>query len=175
MGEAVREVLGQRQHGMELVYSHEETPLDTGGALRLALPYLEGSEVLVLNGDSFLDADLSPMITPLSSPPPCLLAAANLMDTSRFGRLLLTDTHEVTAFLEKGLAGPGYINAGIYRFKRATLATIPPDRPVSLEREFFPDMIGKGLYARPLSGAFVDIGTPESFTMAEEFFHDFAG
>ena len=58
MAELVRETCGNSYRGTELLYSREESPLGTGGALRLALPLIDSDPVLVMNGDSFCDADL---------------------------------------------------------------------------------------------------------------------
>ena len=40
---------------------------------------------------------------------------------------------------------------------------------MSLESEVFPRWLGHGLYGYPSDGAFIDIGTPESFAAAHEF------
>ena len=170
LADAVRETLGDAQEGLELIHSRERTPLDTGGALRLALSSLGGESALVLNGDSYLDADLSPLVASLADAPSCLMAAAALADTARFGRVVFQEDGVVTAFTEKGLSGPGHVNAGIYRFARQTLEALPADRPVSLEREVFPGLIGRGLRALPFPGPFLDIGVPESYAAAEAFF-----
>jgi NDP-sugar pyrophosphorylase family protein len=98
------------------------------------------------------------------------MAAASLADTTRFGRLLFQEDGEVNAFIEKGLSGPGHINAGIFPFARQALEALPSGRPVSLEREIFPGLIGRGLRTLPLSGAFLDIATPESYAAAVAFF-----
>jgi NDP-sugar pyrophosphorylase family protein len=77
----------------------------------------------------------------------------------------------VIGFTEKGAeAGAGWINAGVYLIARSLLQTIPTGRPVSLEQEVFPSWIGQGLYGYAGEGRFWDIGTPESYTNAEEFF-----
>jgi NDP-sugar pyrophosphorylase family protein len=49
---------------------------------------------------------------------------------------------------------------------------ITPGRAVSLEKDVFPELIGNGLYAFKGGGAFLDIGTPESYAEAEEFFRN---
>ena len=54
----VRDALGDRYGRMRLRYSVEPAPLGTAGALRLALPLLAAPAVLLLNGDSYCDADL---------------------------------------------------------------------------------------------------------------------
>src|SRR5262245_14251159 len=57
--EQIRATFGNTFAGMELTYSQETTRLDTAGALRLALPHFRSDPVLVMNGDSFCDVDLS--------------------------------------------------------------------------------------------------------------------
>ena len=46
-----------RSLGISIAYSRESQPLGTAGALRKALPLIRGNDVLVLNGDSFVDVD----------------------------------------------------------------------------------------------------------------------
>ncbi len=58
-GDVIRSYFGENFFGLQLVYSSEVTPLGTGGALRNAAELVQSSSVLVLNGDSYTDADLS--------------------------------------------------------------------------------------------------------------------
>jgi len=57
-GDQVKASLGHSYRTLELIYSQETSPLDTGGALRQALPLIQSDPVLVLNGDSFFDLNL---------------------------------------------------------------------------------------------------------------------
>ena len=85
-------------------------------------------------------------------------------DVSRFGAVDIGPQRQVTAFREKDqTAGAGLINAGVYIVATDLIAGIPCDVPYSLERDLFPDLIGKGLFAMVAAGPFVDIGTPESY------------
>ena len=43
------------------------------------------------------------------------------------------------------------------------LELVPPDRNVSIEREVWPLLIGKGLYGFPSESYWLDIGTPERY------------
>jgi len=47
---------------------------------------------------------------------------------------------------------------------------IPASGAVSLEREVFPAWISRGLYGYRSEGRFLDIGTPEAYAAAEQFF-----
>ena len=168
----VEAILGNRYGEVRLTYSFESSPLGTGGAVRAALPLLGSENVLVMNGDSFCEADLPAMQTrheARGGVATILLAMAP--DTRRYGRVQVDEEGRLLAFEEKGSrAGPGWINAGVYFIRRRMLETIPPNIPISLEREVFPAWIGQGLYGHTAGGRFLDIGTPESYAEANEFF-----
>ncbi len=61
LGSQFEEKLGDgRQYGVSLRYSHEgDSPLETGGGICKALPLLESSEFLAVNGDIWTDYDFS--------------------------------------------------------------------------------------------------------------------
>ena len=48
----------------------------------------------------------------------------------------------------------------------SVLDLIPEGRAVSIEREVFPRLVGKGLYGHRLEGYWMDIGTPERYLQA---------
>jgi D-sedoheptulose 7-phosphate isomerase len=60
----------------------------------------------------------------------------------------------------------------VYIVERAVVDAIPGSRTVSLEREVFPPLAGKGLYGFEASGVFVDIGTPQSLAKADNLLHE---
>jgi NDP-sugar pyrophosphorylase family protein len=172
LGEQVRSTLGDEYRNLRLRYSKEESPLGTAGALRLALPLLASDPVLVMNGDSFCDADLAALWAwHRERGAAATLFLTEMPDTKRYGRVEVDADGHVTAFAEKGSqSGPGWINAGIYLLRPGLISTIPANRPVSLETEAFPSWIGRGLYGYKGKGRFLDIGTPESYERAEQFF-----
>lgn len=172
LGEQVEAAYKGSYGGLRLSYSRESTPQGTAGALRSALPLLGSDPVLVMNGDSLFQADLGELFERhrrLGAR--ATLALAHRPDTHRFGQVTIAEDGRVTVFEEKGSRhGPGWINAGIYVIGRELLASIPAAGAVSLERECFPAWIGRGLYGDPVEGRFLDIGTPESYAAASEFF-----
>lgn len=176
LGEMIPAALGDSYEGVSLSYSREFSPLGTGGGLRLALPQLRSDSVLVMNGDSYCQADLPGMwarhqaIGAEGS-----LFLVQMSDCRRFGRVQFDESGALQGFEEKGKQeGAGWINAGIYLLSRRLIESIPADRAVSIEREVFPAWIGRGLYGYPGEGRFLDIGTPETYAAAEEFFRALA-
>ena len=173
LADLVKDTLGETYGPMNLLYSREPSPLGTGGALCFALPLLESETVLVLNGDSFCEANLRAfsLVHRLRGAQASLLLA-EVTDTGRFGWVELDEEGRITGFREKGKAtGGGWVNGGIYLINRALLETIPPQQTVSLEQDLFPAWIGRGLYGFRSQGRFIDIGVPESLAGAETFFH----
>ena len=170
--DAVTARLGDQHGGLQLRYSIESEPLGTGGALRHAFLHFYSDPVLVLNGDSFCDVDLGQFLrVHQARRAPASLVLAEVPDTRRFGRVSVRPDGRVEQFLEKSdTAGPGWINAGIYLLSRHQIANIPTGRPVSLERELLPQWLPHGLFGFPSHGRFLDIGTPESFAQAGDFF-----
>jgi len=168
----LRDALGETHEGIRLRYSVEETPLGTAGALRHALPLLQAPTVLLLNGDSYCDADLAAFARHHRE----RFSAASLVltrvpDTSRFGRVRVAQDGRVLSFDEKGKSGPGWINAGIYLFQRQRIAAIPAAGPLSLERDVLPGWAAeRSVLGFRHPGRFLDIGTPESYAEAEQFF-----
>lgn len=165
--------VGDHFQKMEMVYSQEDKPMGTGGAARLSLSKVESSLVLVLNGDSYCDVDIEKLLhSHETKKSQGTLALAEVKDCSRYGSVTLDSNGSVTSFLEKGTKeGQGWINAGVYLLERSVLQAIPAGKEVSLERETFPNLIGNGLFGfKMIGGGFIDIGTPESYSQATEFF-----
>ncbi len=173
LAEQVRQTVGDAHAGMRLAYSVEPVPLGTGGALRHALPYLSSPTCLLLNGDSFCAAPLPDFADfHRRRAADASMVLVRRRDCSRFGRVHLSPDGRVLRFEEKPPdGGPGWINAGVYLLQRALIEEIPPDRPLSLERDLLPGWLGRRrLWALPCRGRFLDIGTPESYARAEAFF-----
>ena len=172
LGDQIAMIFGESYDTLRLDYSQESTPLGTAGALRLALPLFNSNPVLVMNGDSYCDANIREFwFWHGSRQANATLLLTKIFNTERFGQVKVDADGKVTDFKEKSSGqGPGWINAGIYLLNRDFLEEIPANRPVSLEREIFPAWIGRGLYGFRSEARFMDIGTPEAYAGAQSFF-----
>lgn len=174
IGEQVKAAFGDAFGSMRLLYSQETSQLGTAGALRLALPLIQSDSVLIMNGDSFCDADFGDFWAwRAAKGAEAALLLTQVSDTRRYGRVQMDGDGRVLKFEEKGgKEGSGWINAGIYLLDRSLLLNIPEGVDVSLEREMFPAWMDRGLYGYGNKGRFLDIGTPESYALAEKFFQE---
>jgi len=170
--EQVERAIGAAHGALQLRYSREPEPLGTAGALRRALPLLAGDAVMVMNGDSFCDADLaSAWASHRRRQALATLVLVEVDDAARYGRVELAPDDAIRGFAEKQPGGgSGWINAGIYLLERARIEAIPARHPLSLERDVFPGWVGERFFGHRCSARFIDIGTPRSYADASRFF-----
>ncbi len=158
--------------GVSLEYSIESTPLGTGGALRNAMDFVKSAQVLIMNGDSYTDADLSNFVAGHRESHADLSVVVVPTDGRVDCGLVSVDpAGRVLGFKEKQSAtGTQYVNAGIYMVDKRILYQMPPNQRVSLEEEIFPRLIAEGKNIRTFHhlGRCVDIGTPERYLAAQE-------
>lgn len=96
------------------------------------------------------------------------MAVRRVPNSGRYGTVHLDESGRVAGFVEKtGAHAAGTINGGVYVFNRAILEHIP-DGPASLENDVFPRILEHGVYAVEQNGMFIDIGTPEDYSRAQE-------
>ncbi|WP_031068332.1 nucleotidyltransferase family protein [Streptomyces sp. NRRL S-118] len=159
--------------GLHIEYVTEEEPLGTGGAIRNVASRLHsGPEepVLIFNGDILTGLDIRALVdTHRSSGADISLHLTRVEDPRAFGLVPTDATGRVTAFLEKPQTPEeivtDQINAGAYVFRRSVIDTIPAGRPVSVERETFPDLLAAGAHLQGMvdSTYWLDLGTPQAF------------
>jgi NDP-sugar pyrophosphorylase family protein len=146
----------------------EPRPLGTAGALRFARARLRSDPVLVMNGDSFVDADLGAFLAAhRASGARASLLCAEVDDAGRYGRVAARDGR-IDRFVEKdeGFHGRALINAGVYCLSAALLDEIAAGVAVSLERDVFERLPAGTLAGHAGRFPFIDIGTPESLARA---------
>lgn len=154
--------------GLPLLYAIEDTPLGTGGAIRQALGQAHESSVLVLNGDTYLDADFASMLSLHASNGRALtMAVTPVEDTARYGGVIIAASR-IAGFVEKGRRGPGWINAGAYVLSR----DFPWPDALPSRFSFETDVLVSTLnHLRPNAflhkGYFLDIGVPEDLDRAQ--------
>jgi len=172
MAEKIQDCFGDTYGPMHILYSKEDEPLGTGGALRLALSYLSSDTVLIMNGDSYTDADLGSYVNWfLQKNCKAALLLTKVLDTSRYGSVTVNRDENITAFDEKGASsGAGWINAGVYLMRKSLIISMPAGQFYSLEYDLLPSLAEKKLYGFCSEGRFIDIGTPESYAVTGDFF-----
>lgn len=168
--ELVSRQFGDRLDTLRLHYVVETQPLGTGGAIVAAAARMGAEEFLVLNGDTLASLDLAGFVASArQSQADIAIAVVPVADAARYGTVEIDGSSRVCAFAEKGRAGAGLINAGVYFVKRSAL---PVDgdsqRPFSFEQEFLGLHLERlRVMAVPVVHDFIDIGVPEDYARAQ--------
>ncbi|WNJ98604.1 nucleotidyltransferase family protein [Thalassospiraceae bacterium LMO-JJ14] len=147
----------------------EDKPLGTAGALRLVRPQVKSDTSIVMNGDSWIGADLGAFVQAhVDAHAPASLLCVRVDDAGRFGQIEVDGQGRIRSFQEKNPdAGPGLINAGVYAFARDMWEIVANTDGPSLERDVFQSLPASTLAAYDAGNVpFIDIGTPESLLQA---------
>ena len=180
---AIRSHFGTgEQFGVGIAYSVESRPLGTAGAVRCAEPHFQHDTLIVMNGDSLMDYDLSAAVrfhherkadvtiglAEVPRPTPC-----GVVKTDSQGRVLSfeepdTETKRMLAGKNDAGKGSAIVNSGVYVISRSALHIIPFGVECSIEKEFFPSVISGGsrVYGFHMSGYWLDIGDPARYLQA---------
>jgi mannose-1-phosphate guanylyltransferase len=171
MADGVRAVLGDGSAlGVSLRYVEEPSPLGTGGALKYAEDLL-ADRFFMLNGDVLTDMDLTAQLAQHEQTGArATLALIPVEDPSAYGLVRRGPDGAVREFVEKPSPDEidtDLVNAGAYIIERDVLDEMAPaGTRISIEREVFPALVGRGLYGYAASGYWMDIGTPERYLQA---------
>ena len=173
--EVIQQYFGKRALGLELEYSPESFPLGTGGAIRNAADLVETDSVLIMNGDSYTDADLGQFVAvhrEAQADASVILVPAD--GRGDCGSVRIDGNDKVVSFEEKKdrleASDTWYVNAGIYMVSRPMIDEIPPGIEISLERELLPRWLlqGKCIQGFICMSGCLDIGTPERYRSARD-------
>ena len=148
----------------------EDTPLGTGGGVRLALSKATQSSVFIFNGDSYLRLDYQSLLKcHIDKKALATLALKQMFRFDRYGKVEIDDKARIVRFGEKQYCDAGFINGGVYVLNRNALEKFP--EKFSLEKDFFEPEVSKGKLAGfPTNGYFIDIGIPEDYLRAQNDF-----
>jgi D-glycero-alpha-D-manno-heptose 1-phosphate guanylyltransferase len=167
--EDIRGFFGTQYGKLQIVYSVEDQPLGTGGALLRALPFIEDAFAFVVNGDTFLRLDYRKMASVLARYPGAqvVVALRHVQDAARYGSAVVVDDR-IQGFQARGTTGPGLINGGCYLVRRDLFANYSTPAKFSWEADF---LEARAASLQPIAfrcdAPFIDIGVPEAFEQAQ--------
>ncbi len=163
--ETIKEYFGDSYDDMELVYSVENEPLGTGGAIKKAISYVNEDEVYIINGDTFFDVDLSHLKLVDSSK--IKLSLKKMYDFDRYGCVESDKYGFVTNFSEKSHRPEGNINGGIYLAKTDVFDAFDLKEKFSFEVFMEENFKQLHISTEVFNGYFIDIGIPADYARAQ--------
>lgn len=168
MAGKISDHFGSSYKNLEVVYSHEEEPLGTGGGIKLALDKCTSSDVLVMNGDSIFKFDITEFLGEYRKKQvPMGMALMPMSNFDRYGAVKV-ENDRVIGFQEKQQVDFGVINTGIYLMNREFFDQNSPSGAFSFESDYLQKKVGQiFIYAHVREGYFIDIGIPEDYSRAQ--------
>jgi len=160
---------GNKTMGLEISYTHEETPLGTIGPLRLIEDL--NDTFLVMNGDILTDIDYTKLIESHRKNKAIATVATYQRDVYiDFGVLEKNEEDRIVAFREK----PSYhfdVSMGIYVFSKKILGYVPENEPFGFDQLMYALTETKApVFSYPHGGYWLDIGRPDDYARSIEEF-----
>jgi NDP-mannose synthase len=158
--------------GLDISYTHEDTPLGTIGPLRL-IENLDDT-FLVMNGDILTDIDYTKLIDSHRKNKAIATVATYQRDVYiDFGVLEKNDESRIIAFREK----PSYhfdVSMGIYVFSKKILDYVPENAPFGFDQLMYALTETKApVFSYPHTGYWLDIGRPDDYARSIEEFEKY--
>ncbi|PIQ89619.1 MAG: hypothetical protein COV72_02045 [Candidatus Omnitrophica bacterium CG11_big_fil_rev_8_21_14_0_20_42_13] len=172
MKDKIRGYYQSKSSSLAFIFSEEDKPLGTAGAIKNAQSYIQSDPFLVANADSFCDINLNEFINfYVENNAKYLICLAKACDSDSFGSVKIDAAGRILEFKEKNKPGScDFVNAGIYLLAKDILKIIPEMRKVSIEHEIFPGIINDNLMGYRTNQSLLDIGTPENYEKAKLIF-----
>jgi D-glycero-alpha-D-manno-heptose 1-phosphate guanylyltransferase len=174
--EMIMQHYGDRFGNIRIEYSIEQEPLGTGGAVKQAFKIAQNSPVLVLNGDTFFEIDLSKFHDFYRRrDAKIIMAIREVDDVGRFGAVEVEWDGQITRFHEKSdMRDKGKINGGIYLIDKNFFLNLDLPNKFSLEKDFFEKVYKQqNIYAMTCRRYFIDIGVPDEYARTKDDFSYF--
>ncbi len=169
--EVIENYFGSSYKSLSIAYAQEVTPLGTGGGIQLALKQCTEKNVVVLNGDSFFEVDLSALEEKHNTAKSEFsIAAKKMFNFNRYG-IIQTRGSKITAFEEKRAVAEGIINAGVYIIDREKFLQLNLPEKFSMEKDYMEKFFSTQQFnAFEFEGYFIDVGIPEDYEKAQRDF-----
>ncbi len=172
LADKIKDYFGDgKNFDMHITYSHEITPLFSGGALKNAERFLE-EDFLVINGDNYVDIDYIRLLEYHTKNAALITIAIKELDAESVCHTLRLEEEKVIAYYggkKNNLANAAV--TGVFVINKKIIKSLKKVEPLSLEKDLIPMHLpsGKvfGLYQKSY---FIDIGTPTDYV---RFISDF--
>jgi len=155
----------------EVVLSHSDSLLGTGGAIQKAIEDHSpiSSVFFVLYGDVLCKINPIEMLQQFHKNSDGLILTTFVQNTSGFGTLIFNEKMKITEYKKTNIVIPGYVDGGIYIFNKDIISSFPKNKIFSLEYEVLMKSIK--LYGYKYNGPWIDAGTPSRLTQAKKIFN----
>jgi D-glycero-alpha-D-manno-heptose 1-phosphate guanylyltransferase len=154
---------------IDFIFSVENEPLGTGGAIRLACAKVADKTVLVLNGDTFFKIELNKLsLFHHMCGADCTISLKPMKNFERYGAMRLNKDYTIASFQEKKYYEEGLINGGIYALNVKKFQGEDLPEKFSFEKDYLEALYNqRRMFGVIQDEYFIDIGIPEDYERAQ--------
>ena len=168
----IYEYFGESFENLKIIYSIEDKPLGTGGAIKKAMRYTSEEYIFIVNGDTYFNINLDKLNHAMNDESEIVLALKQMVDFDRYGCIEIDNDNIVTSFSEKEYRKDGYINGGIYLVRSDIFATADLPNKFSFEEFMVENLQDIEINSVIFDDYFIDIGIPEDYEIAQRELKD---
>ncbi|PID48139.1 MAG: D-glycero-D-manno-heptose 1-phosphate guanosyltransferase [Proteobacteria bacterium] len=163
--ETIQEYFGNFFENLEIVYSVENEPLGTGGAIKKAMQFIKSEQAYIIHGDTFFNVNLKSLT--LDNGSKLILSLKQMTDFDRYGCVEFDSKGYVITFVEKGYKKIGNVNGGVYLASKTIFELFDTADKFSFEDFICNNIQELKLTSKVFDEYFIDIGIPHDFKKAQ--------
>lgn len=169
MKEKITEYFGSSFKNMDIIYSIENEPPGTGGAIKQSESLISSEVFFAVNGDTLFMVDFSKLYEFfLEKRADMVIALKHFKDCSRYGSVKIEQKGHIEGFIEKQVLEDCIINGGVYFISKELFKNIDIQSPFAWEKDFLEKYYERfKFYGLVCEGYFIDIGTTEDYRRAQ--------
>lgn len=167
--EVIKEYFGEQYKNISIDYAIELEPLGTGGAVSLALQFLNGNEFILMNGDTLFDVELNELSDIYhNNNADISIALKPVANQDRYGLVKIDEDDKIVEFTEKQPIDKGLINGGVYASSKTFISSLDLPLKYSWEKDVLEVQTTKAkMYGFETDSYFIDIGIPTDYAKAQ--------
>jgi len=160
---------GSNYKDIAISYSIDNVELGTGGAIKAALLMANDDHVIVINGDTYFDVNLSCLFNEhISNNNDITLSLKPMSKFDRYGFVETDSNGYVISLKEKKYCDYGEIDGGIYLIKRNVFASFENNNRFAFNDFIMNNLKNIKVGSMLSDELFIDIGTPEDYAKAHK-------
>jgi len=170
MHEEIEKYINKEYPSIHKSFSIEDSPMGTGGAIRLACSKVKDKNILIMNGDTLFAiniASLSDFHEYHSAA--CTIALKPMKNFDRYGVVETDKDGHIKSFNEKKSYQEGLINGGVYLINTTIFKSLNFPPIFSFEKDFLEKYVSTIKIMGVIQDKFfIDIGIPEDYNRASK-------
>ena len=174
MGDEIQTYFGDGSAwDVNMLYSVEDSPLGTAGAVKLLEKHLDDT-FLIVSGDSMTNIDISAAVEfHKKSRSMATIVLTRVETPLEYGVVIIDEKGRIQRFLEKPGWGEVFsdtVNTGMYIIEPEVLKLMKPGKKYDWSNDIFPKLLaaGKPIYGAVQEGYWCDIGNLKQYREVHE-------